>query len=270
MRLLISAAFAAVSLGVIASCGNLGLTEASTVKPTVVLVHGAFADSSSWNGVVAELTRDGYPVVAAANPLRSVHGDAAEVSSLIASVHGPVVLVGHSYGGTVITEAANGHSNVQALVYVSAFEPDVGETSFGLAGHDPGATLGQALAPPVPLPDGGNDLYVMQDRFPAQFAADIAPAQAALMAVAQRPIRDSAGSEPVTAATWKTIPSWSIYGSADLNIPPRTMAFMAARAHARRTVVIQGGSHVILISHAHDVAALIEEAARGASERQPQ
>jgi len=234
---------------------------ASTDKPTIVLVHGAFAESSSWSAVIARLTADGYPVVAAANPLRGVQSDAAEVSSLIGSIQGPIVLVGHSYGGTIITEAANGHDNVRALVYVSAFEPDVGENSFGLAAHDPGATLGQALAAPVSLADGSHDLYIDASKFRAQFAADVPADQAALMAATQRPIRDAAGSEPVTGAAWRTVPSYSIYGSADLNIPPATMAFMAHRANSHRTVVIQGGSHVIMISHPAEVVSLIEEAA---------
>lgn len=254
-------AFSAAVLAAAAGCGDSSMSEASTTKPTIVLVHGAFADASSWNGVIAELTRDGYPVVAAANPLRGVAADAAQLSTVINSIEGPVVLVGHSYGGSVITQAAGGHENVQALVFVSAFEPDVGETSFGLAAHDPGATLGDALAPPVPLGDGSNDLYIDHAKFPAQFAADVPAGQAALMAVTQRPIRDAAGNEAITAAGWRTIPSWSIYGDADLNIPPRTMAFMAERANARRTVVVRGASHVVMVSHPAEVADLIEEAA---------
>jgi pimeloyl-ACP methyl ester carboxylesterase len=230
-------------------------------KPTIVLVHGAFADGSSWNDVISILNRDGYSAIAAPDALRSVTGDAAEVSTLLGSIEGPIVLVGHSYGGTVISAAANGHANVKALVYVSAFAPDAGETSFGLAAHDPGATLGAALAAPVPLADGSHDLYIDRSKFPAQFAADVDPARAALMAATQRPIVDAAGNEPSPTAAWRTIPSYTIYGSADLNIPPRTLAFMAARAHSRHTIVVNGASHVVMVSHPAEVAALIEEAA---------
>lgn len=231
-------------------------------KPIVVLVHGAFADSSSWNGVIQRLHAKGYPVVAAANELRSVKGDAASVISLLKSIHGPVVLVGHSYGGSVISEAATGLDNVKALVYVAAFAPDVGESAGELAGRFPGSSLGPALAPPVELADGGKDLYIVQDKFHAQFAADVPAAQATLMAVAQRPITDAALHEKSTSAAWKTIPAWFVYGTADLNIPPAVQAFMAKRAHSRKTVVVKGASHVVMVSHPAEVASLIEQAAQ--------
>ncbi|GLQ97782.1 alpha/beta fold hydrolase [Dyella mobilis] len=230
-------------------------------KPTIVLVHGAFADASSWNGVVKILQKDGYFVIAAANPLRGVKSDGAYVGSLVADLNSPVVLVGHSYGGNVITEAANGHANVKALVYVSAFAPDTGETVAELAGKFPGSTLGQALAPPAELADGSKDLYVLQSKFPAQFAADVPAAQAALMAATQRPLAQAALDEKSGDAAWKTIPSWFIYGDADRNIPPQVMAFMAKRASARDTVVVKGGSHVVMVSHPELVARLIEKAA---------
>jgi len=233
-----------------------------TAKPTVVLVHGAFADGSSWNGVAGKLARDGFRVVAVANPLRSVKGDAAYVGALLASIPGPVVLVGHSYGGAVISAAAVDRPNVKALVYVAAFEPAPGETSLDLSGKFPGSTLGGALAPPVPLPDGGVDLYIDQGKFPHQFAADVAAGQAAMMAATQRPIAQAALQEAQVGAAWQTIPSWSIYGDVDLNIPPAAMAFMSDRAKAKRTVVVKGASHVVMVSHAAEVAALIEEAAR--------
>jgi pimeloyl-ACP methyl ester carboxylesterase len=241
---------------------NASAQAAAMHKPTIVLVHGAFADSSSWNGVVARLHKDGYTVVAAPNELRSVKGDAAEVNSLVKSVHGPVVLVGHSYGGPVISEAATGLGNVKALVYVAAFAPDVGETSAQLAGRFPGSSLGPALAPPVPLAAGGKDLYIDQGKFRAQFAADVPAAQASLMAAGQRPITDAALNEANTSAAWKTIPSWFIYGTADLNIPAAAHAFMAKRANSRKTVVIKGASHVVMVSHPAEVASLIEQAAR--------
>lgn len=231
-------------------------------RPTVVLVHGAFADTSSWNGVIRILERDGYPVVAVANPLRSVHSDAVYVGDVLARIPGPVVLVGHSYGGSVISEAANGRSNVKALVYVAAFAPEAGETAVQLTGKFPGSTLGPTLASPVPLADGGKDLYIRPDRFPAQFAADVAPAEARLMAVGQRPVTEAALNEQSTEGAWKTIPSWFVYGDRDRNIPPQALAFMAERAHSRQTIRVAGGSHVVMVSHPAVVAALIERAAR--------
>jgi pimeloyl-ACP methyl ester carboxylesterase len=231
-------------------------------KPTVVLVHGAFADSSSWDGVVADLTRDGYHVVAAANPLRSVAGDAAAVRTVINSIPGPIVLVGHSYGGAVISAAADGAANVKALVYVSAFAPEAGESIFDLTGKFPGSTLPPTLDKPVDLPGGAHDLYIRQDSFPAQFAADVPLAKARLMAVAQRPLTDAAGAEKSVATAWKTLPSWWVYGEADRNIPPAALKWMADRAHARQVVAIPGASHVVMISHPHEVAKLIEAAAQ--------
>ena len=230
-------------------------------KPTVVLVHGAFADSSSWNGVIRSLRADGYPVVAAANPLRSVKGDARSVSGLLSTIAGPVVLVGHSYGGAVISTAANGHDNVKALVYVAAFAPDEGETAIGLSGKFPGGTLGEALAAPVGLPDGGSDFYIDQARFHDQFAADVPEAEALLMATGQRPIAEAALKEPAGAPAWKSKPSWFVYGDADRNIPAEALAWMAERAGSKETVVVKGASHVVMVSHPEDVTRLIEKAA---------
>jgi pimeloyl-ACP methyl ester carboxylesterase len=235
--------------------------SAQIAKPTVVLVHGAFADASSWNGVVKILEKDGYTVVSAANPLRSVKGDGAAVSALLGSIQTPVVLVGHSYGGNVISEAANDHANVKALVYVSAFAPEAGETVAGLAGKFPGSTLGPTLAVPVPLSDGGKDLYIQQGKFHDQFAADVPAAQAALMAANQRPVTEAALNEQAGTPAWKHIPSWYIYGDKDKNIPPQAMAFMAKRADARDVKVVKGASHVVMVSHPEPVARLIEEAA---------
>jgi pimeloyl-ACP methyl ester carboxylesterase len=235
--------------------------SAQTVNPTVVLVHGAFADASSWNGVVKILEKDGYTVVSAANPLRSVKGDGAAVSALLGSIQTPVVLVGHSYGGNVISEAANDHANVKALVYVSAFAPEAGETVAGLAGKFPGSTLGPTLAAPVVLADGGKDLYIQQGKFHDQFAADVPAAQAALMAANQRPVTEAALNEQAGTPAWKHIPSWYIYGDKDKNIPPQAMAFMAKRADARDVKVVKGASHVVMVSHPEPVARLIEEAA---------
>jgi pimeloyl-ACP methyl ester carboxylesterase len=235
--------------------------QAAPAKPTIVLVHGAFADSSSWNRVIPILQQDGYTVVAAPNPLRGVRADADMVADVVKGIDGPVVLVGHSYGGSVISEAAEGLTNVKGLVYVAAFAPDAGETALGLTGQFPGSTLGPALAPPVKLTSGGNDLYILQARFHDQFAADVPAAEARLMAAGQRPVAEAALSEASTAPAWKHLPSWFIYGDGDRNIPPVAMGFMAERAKSRQTVVVKGASHVVMVSHAPEVARLIERAA---------
>lgn len=233
---------------------------AAAVKPTVVLVHGAFADASSWNGVTRILEKDGYSVIAAANPLRGVASDGAYIGNIIGSVKGPVVLVGHSYGGSVITEGARGHDNVKALVYVAAFAPDAGETAAALSGKFPGSTLGPTLAPPVKLAGGGADLYIQPSKFHAQFAADVNADDAALMAATQRPITEAALNEKSGAPAWKGIPSWFIYGDQDRNIPAKALGFMAERAKSRQTVVVPGASHVVMVSHPEPVAKLIEQA----------
>ncbi|CAH0340870.1 alpha/beta hydrolase [Rhizobium sp. CECT 9324] len=237
---------------------------AGTHKPTVVLVHGAFADSSSWNHVVSRLEKDGYKVLAVANPLRGVKSDGEYVARVLKQVEGPVVLVGHSYGGSVISEAAASSSNVTALVFVAAFAPEKGESALDLSGKFPGSTLGPALAPPVEQAGGDQDLYIDQGKFPDQFAADVPIAEARLMAVAQRPISNAALAEPAPNAAWKTIPSWFVYGAEDKNIPPQTLQWMAERAKSRKTVSIKGGSHVVMISHPGEVTKLIEQAVSSA------
>jgi len=229
-------------------------------KPTIVLVHGAFADASSWTGVIKILRKDGYVVIAPANPLRGVKSDGQYIGSLLGSLKESVVLVGHSYGGSVITEAANDHPNVKALVYVAGFAPATGESAADLSNKFPGSTLGPTLAPPVSLSGGSKDLYILQDKFPAQFAADVPAAEAALMAATQRPITDAALNEKSGKAAWQTIPCWHIYGSADKNIPPEAMAFMAKRANAKLVKVVKGASHVVMVSHAEEVARMIEAA----------
>jgi pimeloyl-ACP methyl ester carboxylesterase len=250
------------SLAIVAAMASSTLVNAEDIKPTIVLVHGAFADSSSWNGVVKILEKDGYSVVSAANPLRGVKSDAQSVASVLKSIKTPVVLVGHSYGGPVISEAAYGNSNVKSLVFVAAFAPEVGETAAELSGRFPGGTLAPTLAAPVELADGGKDLYIQQDKFHDQFAADVPEADARLMAAAQRPITVAALNEPATDPAWKTIPSWFVYGDKDKNIPPQAQAFMAERAHSKQTVVVKGASHVVMVSHPKTVAELIEKAAK--------
>jgi pimeloyl-ACP methyl ester carboxylesterase len=230
-------------------------------KPTVVLVHGAFAESSSWNPVIGKLLAKGYPVVAVAIPLRGVKSDATYVDNLLGSIKGPVILVGHSYGGNVISNVAAAKGKIKALVFVSGVAPDVGESASTLSAKFPGSTLGPTLAPPVALADGNKDLYIQQEKYHAQFAADLPAAAAELMAATQRPIAQAALSEPGGPPTWKTIPSWFLYGSLDKNIPPAVHAFMAKRAGAKKVVEVQGASHVVMMSHPDALVDLIDDAA---------
>ena len=252
---------AAILISVGLLLNGAAATAQPSAKPTIVLVHGAFADSSSWYGVIAILQKDGYTVVAAANPLRSVKSDADTVRALLASLNTPVVLVGHSYGGMVISNAANGQANVKALVYVAAFAPEAGENADGLNKRFPGSLVGPALGPPVALPGGGHDLFVQQEKFHDAFAPDLPADAAKLAAAAQRPVTDIAFGEPATEPAWKTLPSWFVYGDHDTAIVPKLHAFMAERAHPRATSVVPGASHVVMISHADAVAKVIEAAA---------
>jgi pimeloyl-ACP methyl ester carboxylesterase len=165
----------------------------------------------------------------------------------------------------VISAAANGHANVKSLVYVAAFAPEAGETALALSGKFPGSTLGPTLAPPVMLADGGKDLYIQQDKFPEQFAADVAKNEAKLMAATQRPITEAALGEAAPQPAWKTTPSWFIYGDKDKNIPPQALGFMAERAQSKQTSVVAGASHVVMTSHPKEVAKIIEAAASAAA-----
>jgi len=231
-------------------------------KPTIVLVHGAFNDSSSWEGVIRALP-DGYRVIAAPIPLRGVKSDSSYLASLIDSIKGPVVLVGHSFSGMMITNAATGKSNVKALVYVAALAPDTGETANDVLSKFPGGTsASEFLAPPVTLENGAHDAYVQQEKFHAQFAADVSASTAKIMAVTQRPIMDTAFGEQSGPPAWKSIPSWFIYGTGDKNLPVATTQFMAKRAGAKKVVEIKGASHLLLVSHPKETAKLIVEAAQ--------
>ncbi|MCM4085241.1 alpha/beta fold hydrolase [Paractinoplanes hotanensis] len=230
------------------------------MKPTIVLIHGAFAESASWNGVISRLQSAGYRTIAAGNPLRSLSGDAAAVSDLLATVEGPVVLVGHSYGGAVASNAAVGNENVKALVYVAALAPDKGETTPDLLGKFPGATLGEHLYE-VPLGDGTADVYVLPECYHEHFCADVPAEQAALDAVTQRPFSTSALNEASAEPAWKTIPSWFISPEQDRAIPLETFRFMAARANARESVEIPGASHALAVSQPQAVADFILRAA---------
>jgi pimeloyl-ACP methyl ester carboxylesterase len=244
----------------------------SNETPTIVLVHGAFAESASWNSVIERLHHHGTTlvashdrtvgdVVAAANPLRSLSGDAAYVRDVIASVGGPVVLVGHSYGGMVITEAAAGNDSVAALVYVAAFAPEHGESAFQLSTMFPGSTLGDALTA-YPVATGGNELAIRRDVFHQQFCADVPAEQAALMAATQRPATEAALTEelPTDTPAWQHIPSWFVFGDQDLNIPVALQRFMAERAGAKETREMAGASHAIGVSDPAAVAATILDA----------
>ncbi|MER7850546.1 alpha/beta hydrolase [Kitasatospora sp. NPDC096077] len=255
----------AVGTAVFGGIANATTPESVTVgaKPTIVLEHGAFADASSWDGVIERLRADGYPVVAAADPLRGPASDAAALRSVIDHIPGPKILVGHSYGGSVISAAGANDPQVKALVYVAAFLPAPGETALELTGKFPGSTLGTALDPVTySLPDGTGttDLYIRADAFRHQFAADVPAGQAALMAATQRPIAQRALQEPATVAAWREKPSWDVVTTEDLNIPEAVQLFMAQRAHAHVTEV--AASHSVAVSRPGIVSHVIEEAAR--------
>lgn len=228
---------------------------------TVILVHGAFADSDSWNGLIAPLHADGHLVIAYANPLRGVATDAAPLTDLVRTVDGPVVLVGHSYGGAVLTAVDPDAGDITALVYVAGFALAPGESAAAASALAPGSTLARTLIE-VPVREHGTDLYIDQALYRQQFCADLDEEQAAAMAVTQRPVAAAALSEPLGArALWQTVPSWFVFGEEDRNIPAGAHRAMAARAGARRTVQVDGASHVVGISHPTEVADLVREAA---------
>ncbi|MEU9343630.1 alpha/beta hydrolase [Streptomyces sp. NPDC048278] len=236
----------------------------SEAKPTVVLVHGGYADSSCWNGVVQKLQGKGYTTIAGSNPLRGIPTDAPYIASLLDSVSGPVVLVAHSMGGTVITNAAAGKSNVKALVYIAAFVPDVGETQGELIDKFPGS---EVLPVSVPVsyrkPDGttGTDLYLSKDG-QAAFAADIPAAAFRVLQATQRPFDADSFTYPTRAAAWRTIPSWGLVAGQDKAIPPAAERWMYSRANFREVVEVPTSSHVAMISHPDITTRLIEDAAR--------
>ncbi|WP_318205624.1 alpha/beta hydrolase [Streptomyces sp. SCL15-4] len=246
-----------------ATAHDTGRPHARPDTPTVVLIHGAFADASSWSGVVERLQRRGHRVLAPALPLRGLASDAAYIRSVLDSVTGPVVLVGHSYGGAVISQAAADAPHVKALVYVAAFVPEVGESALQLTDRFPGSTLGQATVTQYyPLPGGGQgeELVIKKDLFRRQFAAGVPVRTAQVMAAGQRPIALAALREPATAAAWKTIPSWYLVATEDRNIPPAAERWMAERARAR-TVAVRA-PHAVSVSDPGPVTDLILSAAR--------
>ncbi|MFE2581064.1 alpha/beta fold hydrolase [Streptomyces sp. NPDC059378] len=240
-------------------------------KPTIVLVHGAWADASSWNAVTARLQHAGYTVYAPPNPLRGVSQDARTLESFAASIPGPVVLVGHSYGGMVITNAAAKAGNVKALVYDNAYIPDEGETVFQINAALPGScvtaepTTFLNLVPYPGGPSGDVDAYLKwapngtYEGFRGCFANGVPAGQARLLAAGQRPFAVSAGSEPSGAPAWKSLPSWAVIGTTDHVIPPAEQRSMAQRAHAHVTEVPAG--HLSLVTRPDVVTRVIVEAA---------
>jgi pimeloyl-ACP methyl ester carboxylesterase len=237
---------------------------AGQAKPTVVLVHGAWADASSWSGEVATLQAAGYDVRAIANPLQGLTTDSEYVADYLKTIHGPVVLAGHSYGGTVITNAAAGFANVKALVYVDAAAPAPGQTTAQLSGADsvltkdtPAQLFFTTSYPGAPA--DASELYLKENIFIHSFASDLPRGEAERLWASQRGASTAAFSTPSTAAAWKTIPSWYFISTGDQIITPASQLAMAHRAHSHVTV-FRGGSHLTLISHPDAVTAVIASA----------
>jgi pimeloyl-ACP methyl ester carboxylesterase len=232
------------------------------MPPTIVLVHGAFAESSSWDAVIDRLLDAGHPVIAAANPLHGLAADATAVADVVRAVDGPVVLAAHSYGGAVISNVPADAGEIVGLVYACGFAPEAGEHCFQLAAMFPGSMLGEETARPVPRSDGTTDLYVASDGFHGIFCQDVPAPQAARMAVTQRPATQEALTEPSgDHPLWKDVPSLFLIGQEDHIIPAELQRYMADRADARRTVEIPGASHAITVSQPDATAQLILEAA---------
>jgi pimeloyl-ACP methyl ester carboxylesterase len=260
MRSCLAAALAAVLLS-----ATLATTPASARaggKPTIVLVHGAFADASGFGAVTSRLQRRGYTVIAPANPLRGPARDAAYVASVMRTISRPIVLVGHSYGGAVISEAATQVTNVKALVYLDALALEAGESNLDIANRFPSKILPAVKPRPFPQADGseGTDLYIDPARFRSVFAADVRARTVARMASAQRPLSLAAAQEKSTEPAWKTIHSWYLVGLQDQIFPADAQRFMAKRAGAHTTEI--NSSHASYISHPAKVTKLILRAAR--------
>jgi pimeloyl-ACP methyl ester carboxylesterase len=268
---MVSLLAAAVAGGSARADNARGFSWAGRTRPVIVLEHGAWADSSSWDGVIRILIREGFTVYAPPNPLRGLASDAAYLRDFLtenAALAGrPVVLVGHSYGGAVITDAAVGDPEIKALVYVDAFIPARGESISALLAMPQGAgsCIGGDPATvfnPVPFPGapaGDADLYLQADKFPGCFASGLSAREAALLAATQRPLAANAATDVSSTPAWKTIPSWAVVGTADKVIPPALLRFMAERAGARITDVNAG--HLSLIADPAAVARVIVRAA---------
>ena len=230
---------------------------------TIVLVHGAWADGSSWNAVTPHLSREGYTVRVPPNLLRNLSNDAANIAAFLSTLSGPIILVGHSYGGAVITNAATGNSNIKALVYVDAFAPDEGESVFPLAGADSAAAADPAtifdIVPYPGGPDGDVDLYLKKSLFVPTFASGVATDTAELLYPSQRPLSLSAGNAPSGPPAWKSIRSWYVLGTSDKIVVPAQQQMMAERAKAAITPVDAG--HLSMISHPDVVTDVIRQAA---------
>ena len=256
--LVIAVAIAAsIAAGAVASADGPAASEAQ--NPTIVLVHGAWADSSGWNDSIEKLQKKGYTALAVANPLRSLHGDAAYLRSVLASISGPIVLVGHSYGGMVLTNAATGNPNVKALVYIAAFAPDQGERQIELILKNEGSQISPATLTVRPYPGGGLDSYINPSLFRQIFARDVSEKTAAVMAATQRPFELAILEEVSGEPAWKDIPSWYLVATEDRAIPPTTQRFMAERAGA--TIAEVRSSHVPMNSQPSAVTEIILEAA---------
>jgi pimeloyl-ACP methyl ester carboxylesterase len=232
-------------------------------RPTIVLVHGAWADGSSWAGVITRLQREGYTVLAPPNPLRSLSGDSSYIKDFLSTIKGPIVLVGHSYGGAVITNAATGNPNVKALVYVDGFAPDQGEIVNNLIGAGSALAVDPAtvfdVRPYPGAPAGDADLYLKPEVVANSFAQDLPRRESALLAATQRPLTIAAGNDPSGVPAWRTIPSWYLVGTRDKIITPKSQLMMARRAGSH--IVKIRSSHVSLISHPRAVTRLITVAA---------
>jgi pimeloyl-ACP methyl ester carboxylesterase len=236
----------------------------SPTRPTVVLVHGSFADASGFDDVIRRLQARGYPVVAPTNPLRTLTGDAAYLRSVLDTIEGPIVVVAHSYGGMVMTNAATGHPGVRALVYVNAFAPAEGEAANDLAYRFSGSMLVPPNLtvrpyPPTDPAQTGQEAYINADVFHDAFAADLDRDTTAAMAASQRPIDLAALQQPSGPPAWQTVPSWFVIGRDDRTIPAELHRFMAQRAGAVDTVELPA-SHVLMTSRPAEVVDLIEAA----------
>lgn len=232
-------------------------------KPTIVLEHGAWANTASWDAVIQRLQADGYTVYAPPNPLQGLTYDSDYLADFLHTISGPIVLVGHSYGGAVITNAATGDSQVKALVYVDAFAPAQGQTLAQLLAAYPGSCVVPANLTVVPFPGAptaAGDAYIKQSVFPSCMANGLPAAEAQVQAATQAPIATTALTQPSGVPAWKTIPSWAVVGTADHAIPPALQLAMAKNAHARITEV--DAPHLSMISDPGVVTSVILQAVR--------